>query len=99
MNIILEEILEFETTNEDHIHLHHCSKERLWKAYDRSVLNLIELIPKLKIGPEEECFTNHEIRLYCVRINEGHMEHHNLPFHCTLLGDDYIKSQKRPVPE
>lgn len=39
--------------NEDHIHLRHYSKERLWKAYDRSVLNLIELIPKLKQGQKK----------------------------------------------
>ena len=85
MNSKLEKILMQEASNTNRIYLHYRPQHEHWVAYE---LNLLSLAPLLL--PDEEIFSDAEIRLRYATINFEQMDRYNLPAYCTLLGDDIM---------
>lgn len=73
MNISVEEIIGLETVNEDRIHLHYFPEEEIWKAYDKSALNLVEIVPEFAGIMTSELFVGGEV-LTCITVNSEMME-------------------------
>ena len=88
MNSKLEKILMQEASNTNRIYLHYRPQHGHWVAYEQSALNLLSLAPLLL--PDEEIFSDAEIRLRYATINFEQMDRYNLPAYCTLLGDDIM---------
>ena len=85
MNSKLEKILMKEASNTNRIYLHYRPQHEHWVAYEQSALSLAPLLL-----PDEEIFSDAEIRLRYATINFEQMDRYNLPAYCTLLGDDIM---------
>lgn len=98
MNPRLEHILRKESDNVDRIYLFPQPSGEEWFAYGQSAVNLRSLVPEVADRFTEEVFPELEIRLERVSINYILTEKYELPFLCTLLGDDYIELSPKEVP-
>ena len=76
MNSKLEKILMQEASNTNRIYLHYRPQHGHWVAYEQSALNLLSLAPLLL--PDEEIFSDAEIRLRYATINFEQMDRYNL---------------------
>lgn len=94
----LEHILQKESLNTDRIHLFPLLPGNEWAAYEQSAVNLQSLVPEVSATLTEEVFPESEIRLRRVSINDELVEKYELPFLCTILGDDYIELSLKAVP-
>lgn len=69
-----------------------------WFAYGQSAVNLRSLVPEVADSFTEEVFPELEIRLKRISINYVLTEKYELPFLCTLLGDDYAELSPKETP-
>lgn len=94
MNTSFENILTLEAANTGSIHLYYYPEHGYWVAYGQSAINLARLVPELKRNLTEELFADYEILLHRLAVNHEQTEQYGLPYHCTLLGDDYARLQE-----
>lgn len=87
MNI--EQILMLESSNHDCVHLHFCLQDNYWIAYEKSAINLLEIIPQLQL--KEKVFSDYEVCLRYTIISSEQIGQYGLANMCTQLSDEYIK--------
>lgn len=97
MEEMLERILIKELDNTDKIHMFYSDSACCWAVFQQSALNLAGIIPGVACCPIDECFVDGEVKLTCIRVNSGYIKRYALLLYCTLVSDDYIELQNKPV--
>lgn len=87
----LEQILQLEMENTDHIHLFLLSSADTWAAYEQSAINLQVLEDKVKESLDEEIFPEAEVRLKRVLLSNKSVQRYVRSPFCILLEKDHIE--------
>ncbi|WP_158712898.1 hypothetical protein [Parabacteroides pacaensis] len=87
----LEQILQSEMENTNHIHLFLLSSADIWAAYEQSAINLQVLEDKVKETWDEEIFPEAEVRLKRVLLSNKSVQRYICSPLCILLEKDHIE--------